>query len=619
MGGYQGKLLHVDLTTGKFVHLPLATDLVENFVGGKGFGANLLYQWLKPEADPLGPDNVLMLMVGPLTGTLAPAMRGCVVTKSPLTNTFVDSYYGGHFNQEIKFAGYDGIIITGRAAKPVYLYISDEQAELRDAEFLWGRDTFAANKLVKGDLRDETVKVLAIGQAGENLVKYALISGEGNRQAGRGGTGAVMGSKNLKAVAIKGTKAVGVAYPREFEEAIWEAYGELDREPAIKALTDEGTASAIIQANLEHLLPAFNYRESHFKDAAKLAHNAQSKAFWLRNVACQGCPICCSKVGYIRSGRYAGTISDIVEYENIAMMGANLGISDIKAVAYLVQQCDALGLDGMSTGGVIGFAIEAFQKGVISSKDTGGMKLEFGKPEVAEYLIDKIVSGSSWLGQQLAAGVKEAAAALGKDSWQFAVHVKGLESPAWGPRSTPGMGLAYMTGDRGGCHQRGFPITYECGTKWNGKHLDRTGLAGKAEVVVTEQNRLAGLDTLTKCDFGQFGISMDSYAKLFSSCTGRKWQAADFYLLGERVWNQVRLLNLREGFTRADDRLPYRFVHEELLSGPHKGHKIREEDMSLMLDEYYQLRGWSSQGVPTAAKLGALGLSRAGKNVSAWH
>ncbi len=605
---YMDKLLYIDLSSGKSKELTPDPDLTKLFVGGKGYGAKILYDLLPPGTDPLSPGNLLMFMPGPLTGTLAPAMRGCVVTKSPLTGTFADSYFGGHFAQEIRYCGYDGIIISGAASQPSYIWVDDGKVEIRPADDIWGLDSFATVENIRHTLDDSTVKVACIGPAGENMVSFALINCEYNRHAGRAGTGAVMGSKNLKALVLRGLKTIKPADPQAFQRAVDQAYHELAEEEAIAGFTADGTPASIDFANDEQLLPTHNYYNGTFEGAAGLNAEAQRKHFWFRNVACAGCPIACGKVGKIGTGRHRGLISDVVEYETASMIGSNLGLSNIREVAYLVKQCDALGLDGMSAGGVAGFAIEAFQKGLITKDDTGGLELKFGDVPTVEYLLQTIVSRKG-IGDVLARGVKEAARTLGDDAADYAVHVKGLESPAWGPRSVPGMGLALATADRGGCHQRAFPILYECGGEWNGEPVDRLGLKGKGEIVASLQNYLAGVDTLVKCDFATYGIKDQTYAKMLEAAVGEPWNVEQLNLLGERVWNQIRLFNLREGFTRADDTLPKRFTDEPLPEGPYAGAQITLADLDNLLDQYYDVRGWDREGRPTEEKLEELGLA----------
>ncbi len=603
------KLLYIDLNRKASSELAVDPRLEENFVGGKGYGARILYDLLPAGCDPLAPENLLMFLAGPLTATLAPATRGCVVTKSPLTGTFADSYFGGHFAQEIRYCGYGGIIIAGRAEQPSYIWIDDGTVEIRPADQIWGLDTFATVEKIGRIAGSESVKTACIGPAGENMVSYALINCEYNRHAGRAGTGAVMGSKNLKAVVLRGSETVSPANPEAFMAAVDRAYAELADSEDVKNFNIDGTPASIDFANAEQLLPAYNYFDGSFEGAAGLNSEAQRRQFWLRNVACAGCPIACGKVGLIRRGRRKGLISDVVEYETAAMMGSNLGLSDVREVAYLVKKCDALGLDGMSAGGVAGFAIEAFQKGLITAAETEGKALQFGDSESVDYLLDLIASRRG-LGDLLARGVKEAARELGDGAADFAVHIKGLESPAWGPRSVPGMALALATADRGGCHQRAFPILYEVGGEWDGKMVERSALEGKGIIVAHLQNYLAALDTLVKCDFAQYGITGETYCQMLEAALGRPFDTTRLMALGERIWNQVRLFNLREGFTRADDSLPKRFSEEPLPEGPYQGEKISGADLDRLLDDYYTARGWDSAGRPAGETLARLGLDQ---------
>lgn len=614
MSAYMGKLLYVDLNKKTGTEMLLDPQLAEYFVGGKGFGAKILYDLLPAGCDPLSPENILMFMPGPITGTLAPANRGCVVTKSPLTNTFADSYFGGHFAQEIRFCGYDGIVITGAAAEPSYLWIDEGRVEVRSAEAVWGLDTFATVEKIREELGDISVKTACIGPAGEKMVSFALINCEYNRHAGRAGTGAVMGSKNLKAVVLRGSKPVIPADAEAFSAAVDQAYKELAEDETIASFTVDGTPASIDFADAEQLLPTNNYSDGAFEGAGGLNAEAQRNHFWLRNVACAGCPIACGKVGIIKRGRRKGLVTDVVEYETAAMVGSNLGIKDVREVSYLVKKCDALGLDGMSAGGVIGFAIEAFQNGLITADQTGGLEFKFGDTATAEYLLDAIAAREG-LGDLLAGGVKKAAARLKGGSDQYAVHVKGLESPAWGPRSVPGMGLALATADRGGCHQRAFPILYEVGGEWKGVEVERSALKGKGEIVAHLQNYLAALDTLVKCDFAAYGIKDTTYCRLLETATGGSWDVNKLMVLGERIWNQVRLFNLREGFTRADDTLPKRFTEQPLPEGTYAGQMITLQDLDQMLDEYYAVRGWDEEGKPTNEKLQQLGLDKMPKLV----
>ncbi len=604
---YMGKLLWIDLSAQRFRVTQTPEDLQITFVGGKGFGAKLLYDLTPAGLNTFSPQCPLMFFPGPLTATAAPSMRACVVTKSPLTGTFLDSYFGGRFGPEIKYAGYDGIIITGQAESPVYLWIHDDTVEFRSAEGIWGNGALAANDAIKNDLGEPEAMAVTIGQGGENRVRFALISCEYNRQAGRGGAGAVMGAKNLKGVAVKGSQVVKIHDLPAFKEACRQANAAISESEVCRTLTYGGTSTSIPWASEAGVLPYRNYSEQVDPKADKLGDEAQYKHLFLGKAACFGCPIRCSQMGAVRTGKYAHLITDIVEYESAALIGSNLDIHDIRAVAHLVKLCDEYGIDSMSAGGVIGFAFEATQKGIIKAPD--GIRLDFGSVEGAEYLIRSMALQEDELGRLLSQGVKHASEILGHDTEAYAMHVKGLESPAWGPRGTPGMGLAYMTADRGGCHQRGFMIGYEVGgEEYNGRPVEAHTVVGKAEILKGEQDYLAGTDALVKCDFGAFGIPPEIYARLFTAATGRYVNAGFFSELGERIWNQTRLFNLREGFRPEDDRLPRRFVEETLPSGPHKGQRISEEDMATMRADYYRVRGWDEQGRPTEETLERLGL-----------
>jgi aldehyde:ferredoxin oxidoreductase len=599
---YMGRILHIELTRGKFSDIGVPSWLIASYMGGKGFGAKLLLDLVPVNADPLGPENVLMFLTGPLTSTLAPAMRACVVTKSPLTNTFLDSYFGGYFGPEIKYAGYDGLIFTGRSPEPVYLSIDHNGPTLKSAGAFWGQGAIQSSQNIKSELKDHEVKTATIGPAGENLVPYALICCETNRQAGRGGAGAVMGSKNLKALALKGNSLVKIHDQKIFMNAVARANREIAGSLDCRGLMATGTAGSVEFANEAGLIPVRNFSDGTSPLAAKLGDKGQSQKLWLGRSACFGCPIACSQMGAVRTGQYASFVTDIVEYETAAMLGTNLEIGDPRAVAHLNRLCDELGLDTISAGACVSFAFEAAEKGLISHLPDH--ELRFGNVQAAARLIELIAHREGKLGELLSLGVKQAAMQLGPEARSMAMHVKGMEMPAWGPRGTPGMGLAYMTADRGACHQRGFPAGYEAtGMEWHGKPVKALELEGKAELVYSLQNYLAGTDCLVKCDFGAMGVSPETYAMLCNAASGMNIEPSYFDQLGERVWNTTRIFNLREGMQTSDERLPKRFVDEPLPSGPHKGHKFSEDDMNYLLQDYYKIRGWDGTGRPTKETL----------------
>lgn len=607
MTAWTDRLLEIDLSARTSRIMPVTAAIKHDFIGGKGYGARLMVDRVPPGTDPFSDENPIMFLTGPLTGTPAPAMRGCIVTRSPLTGLFLDSYFGGSLSPEIKYAGYDGIIIRGRAEYPSYIWIHDGTVEIRDARPIWGTDTLEANRRIKQELTDETVKIATIGPAGENRVLFSLVCCEYNRQAGRGGAGAVMGSKNLKALAVKGTGIVRVHDPEGFEQACASALKELRQSPDVEALRFGGTATSVEFASEAGLLPNRNYQNGTFEKAADISEKGQSRHLWLGSSACMGCPIYCSKIGAVRTGKFKGFVTDIIEYESAALLGANLDISDIRAVAHLTKLCDRYGIDSMSCGNLIGFAMEACDKNLIQAPD--GIDLTFGNVAAAEYLIHAIALKQNELGILLSKGVEQAAREIGPESREFAVHVKRLESPAWGPRGVSGMGLAYMTADRGGCHQRGFTVSYELAGEYHGTPVDPLSPENKARMVMELQNYSAGTDTLVKCDFGSFGIADTTYARLLSTATGKAFDPSDLRLTGERIWNLVRKFNLENGTSGRQDTLPPRFVREPLPDGPAKGHRISQADMDRMKQEYYRLRGWTSDGVPMEQTLSRLGLT----------
>jgi len=612
VNSYAGKILRINLSKEEGTSKEeLNINFAKRFLGGKGFGAKLLYEILRPNVDPFGPDNPLIYCTGPLTATMAPCNRFCIVTKSPLTGAFSDSYAGGHFGQELKYAGYDVVIISGKAKKPVYIWIGDEDIDIKPADHLWGLDTYEVYKVLKKEIGDETAKISCIGPAGERKVRFALVDCEYHRQAGRCGTGAVMGSKNLKAIVTRGTNDISVAHPKAFEEAVQTAYEEVAEceESASRWIKKGGTPAFIAFANEQALFPVRNFQDGYSQKAEYLDDVNQRKSFWLREYSCFACPVHCTKVGMIRKGPFAGTVCDIIEYETTGLLGASCEIYDVEPLAYANWQCDRLGLDTISTGNVISFAMECYERGIITKEDTGGIELTFGNWKAQIELIEKIAHREG-IGDILAEGVMRAAKLIGKGAENLAVHVKGMEAPAWGPRGAPGEGLALATADRGADHQKAWPIAFEVqGSIWPGGHpVDRLTTEGKAEAVKWEQDHLAALYSLVICEiFSHTGIKNNTYAKLASAATGWDIDYGKLLEYGERTWNVIKLYNWREGFRRKDDNLPLRFK-EPLPSGPAKGHKFIDEDLNKMLDEYYALRGWDKEGKPSRNKLLELGL-----------
>ena len=609
-GGYAGKVLEVNLTTEKIREISTEEFFdVKRFVGGKGFGASIMWRKLRAGTEPFASENPLIFLTGPLTGTLCPGSRMCIVTKSPLTGTFCDSHVGGHFGAEMKYAGYDAIIILGKSEKPVYLLINDGDLDVRNAENLWGLDVFETEERIRRENTEQALRVACIGPAGENLVRFACICVDRYRQAGRGGTGAVMGSKKLKAVAVRGSGKIRLYDTEAFVETATKARNALLRNETIRARKRWGTARTITLTSDQDLLPTRNFQEATFEEADSLSAEVLEKKFWIKHKACHSCPVNCGKLGVVRTGAYAGTVVEGVEYETLALMGANCGIADYEAVAYANMLCDKYGLDTISTGNVIAFTMECYEKGILTKEDTSGVECRFGSSKALIELV-KHITFREGIGNQLAEGVKRLAEKLGEKAEKIALQVKGLETPGYDPRSSPGLGLAYATADRGGCHTRAWPTSYEMSGKApDGTVIDRFSTVKRAEIVKAQQDYGAAVDCLVGCWFVRGTVGKELYAQMLNAATGIEMTVEEFTRLGERVWNLVRMFNVREGFTRKDDVLPQRFLNEPLPSGVAKGQRLTKQQLEQMLDEYFTLRGWDKNtGVPTKEKLKELGL-----------
>jgi len=609
---YNGRVLNVDLTHRQVSEEPLNMEWARKFIGGKGLGARYLYDRVKPGTDPLGPDNVFMIWTGPLAGTIAPSSpKYCVVTKGPQTGLYLDSHAGGIFGVELKFAGYDGVIITGKADSPVYLWIEDGKAEIRDASHLWGKSAHEAEDLLHQEL-GESPAVMTIGQAGENLVKYACISASYYRQHGRGGVGAVMGSKNLKAVVARGTGSVKVAYPKEFKEACWEAMIKDTLEnPEAQFGIKWGSPSLMWYTNDTGTFPAYNFADGHFEGASKIDANVILKMTTKRH-ACYSCPVGCGNYVEVSTGAYAGTKVEGPEYETMFALGSNCGVDDINAIVYANYLCDNYGLDTISTGDCIAWAMELFEKGILKPEDTDGIALTFGNGDAMVQMVHKIAKREG-LGNLLAEGVKRASAQLGRGSERYAVHFKGMEPPAYEPKGSWAMALSYATSDRGGCHLRSWPIGPEVlGAFWLGAEpikLERWSPENKAKVNAEQQHQYAAKFSLEICDFDCWNNQRLTNMLWTGTGFDEYKDVKEFEKAGERITNLTWLFNLREGMTFDDLKLPPRMTQDPIRSGPSAGRVVPEDAYYKMLADYCHIRGWDEQARPTPAKLQELGLA----------
>ena len=595
--GYMGKSLEVDLAKKEIKITDLNEEWARMFIGGKGLGARLLYESVEPGLDPLAPENPLIFITGPLTATSASTSgRWAVVTKSPHTGIFLDSQVGGHFGAQLKMAGFDCLTMRGKANAPVYLHIKDSQCQILDAPELWGKGVFETERILKK--RHPGAKVGSIGPAGENLVSYACISFDLYRQAGRGGAGAVMGSKNLKAVVVEGSYKVGYADPDGFAAKVKSLRKLISDHPAMMERREIGTPLWVDKANRAGFLPTRNFSSGVFELADEISGETMRRKIVVKNRACYGCPILCGKLSRVDEGKHQGIEVEGPEYETIALLGSNCGIGSIKAVAHANMLCDDLGLDTISTGGVIGFAMECYRKGLL--KEADGLHLEFGDENALLAMIEKIARREG-IGELFSGGVRKAAQAIGQGTEKFAIHVKGLELPGVDPRGAWGMALAYATSDRGGCHQRCWTPSAElAGT------LKRFSTEGVAQFVKDTQDERAVCFSLVLCDFVPF--SVEDFVELLNLATGFDLTAAEYLAAGERIWNLTRMFNVREGMRRRDDTLPARLMEEPLPEGGAQGQVVTREALDRMLNEYYKLRGWNEDGIPGEDELRELGL-----------
>ncbi len=600
MKGTCGKLLDIDLTSGKKKDFPIPDGLMEKYLGGRGLGARLLFDLLPAGTDPLSAENILLFLTGPLTGsTVTGSSKFVVVTKSPLTGGWCDSYSSGRVAVEIKKAGYDGMVIRGRSNHPCYLKIDEKGVEIRDAGVLWGKDSFETEGILKEMEKNPSAGVSSIGPAGEKLGKFACINSDLYRQAGRGGVGAVMGSKRLKAIVIKGTQAPALHDRKKMVELNRQTYDRSRKSQVAEARMKYGTPLTLNITHAGGILPTKNFQFGTWEKALEKIDSVGVHKSLKSHKACISCFVPCSLVTEVGEGRYKGISVEGPEYETLGMFGSNLLIDSLPFIIQANILCDRLGLDTISAGNVIGFAMECFDRGLISAKDAGGFEVRFGEEESALAAIGMMARREGF-GDILAEGVKAAAERIGKGSSRFAMHVKGLEFPAYEPRGAFGSGLSYAVSPRGACHRRAWPPAKEI----LGGYPPFT-IEGKAEMIKDLYDQNCVLHSLLVCDMpAKFvPLSFDDYSNYLQAVTGETITPADFLTIADRVETLIRRFNLREGFTREDDTLPYRTLSEPLPDGPAKGKSIGQENLNRMLDDYYACRGWDSRGVPTAATL----------------
>ena len=594
--GYAGKGICVDLSSGRIEVSDLDTEHARVYMGGKGLGAKFLSDLLPPNCEPLSPENILVFATGPLTGTFAPSSgRFEVCTKSPATGLWLDANTGGYFGPELKYAGFDYIIVKGKAEQPVILAIDDSRIRLKPAAEIWGKDAITTHKWIKEKFGSD-FRVSCIGPAGEKGVLFAGIITE-YRALGRGGAGAVMGSKNLKAIAVRGSGGISYHDPELFMRTCKEAYNELGIHPDTGGGRQKyGTNVVLSSMDVAGIHPVRNFQKGKFSGASQVNEDTIAEHY-VRHKACFGCPIYCSKIAEVKEGKYKGSFTEGPEYENTWSFGAQCENSDVGAIIQAEYLCDYYGLDGISTGNVIGFLMECSEKGIIKESDIG-FPLHFGNDESMIKAIH-MIGNREGAGELWGEGVRRIAEEY-KGSDAFAIHVKGLELPAYDPRGSTGMALAYATSDRGGCHLRSWPIGEELlATE---QRMDQFSNEFKAELVKTQQDLFCVVNCSGMCLFATFAVSLRQLTPFLYAATGLEEfkDSEEILNIGERVNNMVRCFNIREGLTKADDTLPERFFKESLKEGPCRDRVV---DLGQLLEEYYFVRGWDEAGKPKKEKL----------------
>ena len=608
--GYVGKLLRVNLTSDEFRVEQLQEDLARNYLGGSGIAARILYDNLDPMVEPLSPENILVFMTGPLTGTIAPSCgRYTVCTKSPLTGIWAESHSAGFWGPELKFAGFDGVVFNGRAEGPVYLWVHDGEAELRSAKHLWGLDTYETELALRKELNDERVKVTCIGPAGERLVRVASVLNDMGRAAGRCGTGAVMGSKHLKAIAVRGTKVNVIEAAEEvmLRSFLKKIYVTIRSHPTVQTFASYGTDGLMEMMHEYGDVPVKYFQRGEWADGIpRISGEAMAKTILKRSYACFRCPIACGRIVAVKEGPYATGEGMGPEYETCASLGALCLNDSIEAIAKANELCNRYGVDTISTGNLIAFTMECYEKNLLTKEDLDGVDLTWGNEKAVMGMITRIAMREGF-GNVLAEGVRRASQRVGKGSEGFAMHVKGLEVPMHDPRAFKGLGLQYATSHRGACHLRGEVFFIEQGERIPdlGIHerVYRFTTEGKPWIVMTMQNWHDVLDALILCKFTY--LPPASVAAVYSMVTGWKTYHLELLKSGERVYNLKRVFSLRCGVTGREDTLPRRLLQEPLAEGGSKGEVV---ELGKMLPEYYRLRGWSEEGIPTVEKLKELNL-----------
>ena len=609
------KLLRVNLSSGAIKEENIPQKIATDYVGGRGFGAKYLYDEVPASTDPLGDKNKLLFVAGPLAGTNAQSVsKWVVVTKSPMTNTFTRSYGGGDFGAWLRWAGFEMIILEGKAAKPSYLYIKDGKYEILDAKDIWGKTTSQAQEYLKKKY-GARARTLCIGPAAEKMVRYAGVF-SGRRAAGRGGTGTVMASKNLKAIVVESEHKDLLADPAEFSKLVKQQVSDYKAGLGFGPFRDYGTAMGVdVPGFAMGTFPVRNFRSAELEGWDKLSF-LQYATITQKHSGCYACMLKCGKTRTVAEGPYAGVTSEGPQYESIWAFAGPTACTDLGATVKADYMCCELGLDTISTGVTIGFAYELFEKGILTTKDTDGMVLKYGDPEPMLKLIEKIGQRQG-IGDILAEGTKRAAERIGKGAADYAMHVKGLEMPGYEPRSLKALGMNYALSNMGANHCYGY-ASQEIGNP-RPRLVDAAADEGKGDIVKYNHDYVASIELVNACSFPAHNLELfglELISKMLVAALGEtKFGSADYLsLVGEKVYNLERCFNIREGFSRKDDTLPRRMYTEPLQGGMRDGELYRKPDV--IIDEYYEARGWDKNGIPTKATLKRLGLEEIEKDIA---
>ena len=605
--GWTGKILRVDLTNGTSKTEPLNMEWADKYLGQRGLASKYLVEEVDPKADPLGPENKLIMATGPLTGTCASTGgRYSVITKGPLTGAIACSNSGGYFGAELKFAGWDMVIFEGQSPKPVYVTIFDDDVQIRDAGEIWGKSVWDTDKYIKSAHQDQMIHVAAIGVAGENEVLYSCVVNDLHRAAGRSGVGAVMGNKNMKAVAVRGTGGVKVKDFKAFMDAT-NAGKKVLKDNAVtgQGLPAYGTQVLMNVINEAGAMPTRNGADVQFEGAGDISAEAMAeprrsdgKPNLLTNQACFGCTIACGRISKIDENHFTiqnkpeyWHASGGLEYEAAWALGSATGINDLEALTYVNFICNEQGLDPISFGATVGAAMELYETGVIDDKVTGGIELKFGSADALVKCVE-LTGKAEGFGKELGMGSKRLTEKYGKP--ELSMTVKGQEFPAYDPRGIQGMGLTYATSNRGACHLRSYTVSSEIlGIP---EKTDPLSTDGKAGLVKAFQDATAAVDSSGLCVFTTFAWTLEDIAPQVDAACAGNWTVDKMLEAGERIWNMERIFNNKAGFTAADDNLPQRLLKDAAKTGPAKG---LVAGLDKMLPEYYELRGWTQDGVPT--------------------